>query len=76
MDKKYRKQYRKSGDKRNRIGIPIGIHDCDGTELKVGDKIKWGKYDGIILWNKSTVLNAKFILEGIKDTPTIIEADK
>ena len=54
MDKRYTKQYRKSGDKHNRIGIPIGIHDRNGTELKVGDKIKWGEYDGIILWNKDT----------------------
>ena len=54
MDKKYKKQFRKSGDKHNRVGTLIGIHDCNGTELKVGDKIKWGQYDGIILWNKDT----------------------
>lgn len=53
MDKTYKKQFRKNGDKRSRIGIPLGIHDCNGVELKTGDKIKWGEYEGILLWNNS-----------------------
>lgn len=53
MDKVNKKSYRMNGHKNCRIGIPIGIHDKNGVELCTGDKIRWGEYEGIVLWNKS-----------------------
>ena len=53
MDKSpNRKSYRLNGHKNQKIGIPLGIHDKNGVELRTGDKVHWGQYDGIILWNK------------------------
>lgn len=53
MDKNSnRKSMRISGDRRERIGIPIGIHDQDGIELCTGDKIKYNNRDCIILFNR------------------------
>lgn len=51
MDKKYTKQYVKTGHKNCRLGIPIGIHDKEGNELCTGDKIKYYGEECIILWD-------------------------
>ena len=53
MEKTYRKQYRKNGHKENKIGMPLGIHDCNGVELCVGDEIIFDDIECIILWNDS-----------------------
>lgn len=41
-----------NGHKNDKIGVPLGIHDVNGTELKTGDIIKWYGEKCIILWNK------------------------
>ena len=51
MDKIYRKQFRKSEHKNQRIGIPLGIHDKNGNELHSGDTILWNDTECILLWN-------------------------
>lgn len=52
MDKINKRQYRINGHKNDAIGIPLGIHDKNGVELKTGDKIRWYDEDCIILWNR------------------------
>lgn len=52
MDKINRKSFRINGDKKERIGIPLGIHDKYGDELKSGDEILWFGSRCIILWNR------------------------
>lgn len=55
MDKRNnRKSYRINGTKEMKIGLPLGIHDKFMNELHTGDKVKWGEYEGILLWNKET----------------------
>lgn len=49
MDKK--KYPRISGYKQQRIGTPLGIHDKNGIELKVGDFIKYKGKNCIVLFN-------------------------
>lgn len=57
MDKKKRQRF--SGHPNDKIGTPLGIHDCDMNELHSGDKITWHTstdgyrrdYTGRILWN-------------------------
>lgn len=53
MDKIYRKQYRKTGDYRQRIGVGIGIHDKNNIEIRTGDEIIWNDDKCIVLWNTS-----------------------
>ena len=45
------KRVRISGYKNNRVGTPLGIHDKNGNEIKVGDKIKYNNDDCIVLFN-------------------------
>ena len=53
MDKRSdRKSHRVNGNRKARVGIPLGIHDRNGRELRTGDKVMYGKYEGILLWNK------------------------
>ena len=53
MDKRSdRKSHRVNGNKKARIGILLGIHDKNGKELRTGDKVRWGEYEGILLWNQ------------------------
>jgi len=48
------------------------LGDLDELEKRINNYIKQHAH----MMDEFTILNAKFILEGIKDTPTIIEADK
>ena len=61
MDQKYRKGFRKNGDSRARIGIPLGIHDRDKRELCTGDLVRWHNTFGRLLFNKSDGLYWFFI---------------
>lgn len=47
-----KKKERITGAKEARLGTPLGIHDKNNNELRVGDRIRWGEYEGIILYNK------------------------
>lgn len=52
MDKKEkRKSYRKTGSVKCRIGTPLGVHDREGTELRIGDVIRFGNEECIILYD-------------------------
>ena len=49
MDK--RKYPRISGHKQQRVGTPLGIHDKNRVELKVGDFIRYSGKDCIVLFD-------------------------
>lgn len=38
--------------RKNKIGTSLGITDNRGRALSVGDTIKYGEYQGILLYNK------------------------
>ena len=44
------KSHRLSGHKMCRLGLPLGIHDCNGKELHTGDVIKWCDVECILLY--------------------------
>jgi len=48
MDKIHRQKF--SGYKQNKLGLALPIHDKNGNQLHVGDKIRAFGYDGIIFW--------------------------
>ncbi len=45
------KSKRLNGTKKGRIGTKLCIIDKLGNVLSVGDKIKYGKYKGVLLYN-------------------------
>lgn len=47
------KTKRINGDKRERLGLTLGIHDKEGKELCVGDEIEYFGERCIILFNKT-----------------------
>ena len=49
--KNNQKSNRISGTSKGRIGFPLPIRDRNGEKLCVGDHIKYGEYEGIILHN-------------------------
>lgn len=51
MRKILTKRERFSGYAKSRIGIELGIHDKNRISLRVGDKVKCGDFEGIILYN-------------------------
>ena len=46
----YNKSKRLNGTPEGRIGTILGLMDKDGNFLVVGDKVRYGKYKGIILY--------------------------
>ena len=52
MDKRAdRKSHRVTGSKKNRVGTVIGIHDKNGTELQVGDIVRYSNEECILLYD-------------------------
>lgn len=43
-------------------GIPIGIHDKNGKELCIGDKILYGGVACIVLWDSDCLCYRAFLL--------------
>lgn len=50
----YKKRYEIRHSKNERIGVPTGLIDCFGNEIRTGDYIcfKNTGYDGIVLWHR------------------------
>lgn len=69
--------YSKSLGEAVRDGTPLPkgygrLGDLDELEQRISNYIEYYEH----MMDEFTLLQEKFILEGIKDTPTIIEADK
>lgn len=63
MDKKNnRNAYRLNGDKRGKLGLLLGIHDKNHTELRVGDFINYSGVDCVILYDFNIKMYWAFIL--------------
>ena len=56
------KSKRLNGFSKGKIGEPLGIFDKNGRELFVGDKIRYGKYIGRILFNGTYELMLSYSL--------------
>lgn len=50
----WKKWYEPPHDKKERVGVPTGLLNAERNEIISGDhiKLKDGRYDGIILWNR------------------------
>ena len=49
----YRKSKRISGTKNCKIGLQTPLIDMNGTNISVGDSVRFGEYKGILLFNPS-----------------------
>lgn len=48
------KNNRISGTSKGRIGLLLPIRDRNGEVLRIGDHIKYGEYEGILLYNHNS----------------------